>query len=150
MTGRALAYGGVLIDRDGRILLREPTHHYGGYVWTFSKGRPKPGETDEEAALRETREETGVVAEIVEGIPGVFAGDVTDSKYFLMRPIGEVREPDPDETASLCWVATRTSGPKGFILDAARKLIGETMTEVGRDRDLRVLDAAFRLWRQRL
>ncbi len=31
------------------------------YVWTFAKGRPDPGETPEEAAIRETEEETGLL-----------------------------------------------------------------------------------------
>jgi 8-oxo-dGTP diphosphatase len=69
---KAFAYRGVVIDTNGRLLLREPSGHYGGYVWTFPKGHPHPGETGEEAALRETNEETGVVAEIVSRIPGVF------------------------------------------------------------------------------
>ena len=48
---KADAYGGVLIDDAGRILLREPTDHFGGYVWTFAKGRIDKGETPEQAAL---------------------------------------------------------------------------------------------------
>ena len=59
MTGKEPAYGGIVVDAKGRILLREPSGHFDGYVWTFPKGRPQPGETAEEAALRETREETG-------------------------------------------------------------------------------------------
>ena len=35
---RADAYGGVLVDAKGRVLLRAPKGHYGGYVWTFPKG----------------------------------------------------------------------------------------------------------------
>jgi hypothetical protein len=30
----AKAYGGVLLTRGGRILLREPANHFDGYVWT--------------------------------------------------------------------------------------------------------------------
>ena len=56
------AYGGVLINDAGHVLLREPANHYGGYVWTFAKGNPDPGESAEEAALREVLEETGAVS----------------------------------------------------------------------------------------
>lgn len=133
MSGKALAYGGVVMDVSGRVLLREPSGHYDGYVWTFPKGRPSHGETPEETALRETREETGVVAEIVAEIPGVFAGGTTDNVYFLMRPTGEAGEPE-NETASVCWVATP---------ERAREMIGETMNPVGRARDLAVLEAAL-------
>ena len=58
------AYGGVVINDQGEILLREPRNHFDGYVWTFPKGRPekeqRPGETPEETAFREVLEETGI------------------------------------------------------------------------------------------
>ncbi len=53
------AFGGVIINEAGLVLLREPSNHHGGYVWTFAKGRAKPGEAPEQAALREVLEETG-------------------------------------------------------------------------------------------
>jgi hypothetical protein len=49
------AYGGVLIDTNGRVLLRRPKSDFDGYVWTFPKGRPDAGETPEQAALRGKR-----------------------------------------------------------------------------------------------
>jgi 8-oxo-dGTP pyrophosphatase MutT (NUDIX family) len=133
MGSKALAYGGVVMDSKGRILLREPSKHFDGYVWTFSKGRPSHGETPEQTAIRETREETGVVAEIVAEIPGTFVGGTTDNVYFLMRPTGEAGEPE-NETASVCCVATP---------ERAREMIGETTNPVGRARDLAVLEAAI-------
>jgi 8-oxo-dGTP pyrophosphatase MutT (NUDIX family) len=133
MSGKAFAYGGVVMDGSGRILLREPSNHFDGYVWTFSKGRPSGGETPEQTAVRETREETGVVAEIVAEIPGTFVGGTTDNLYFLMRPTGEAGEPE-NETASVCWAATPAR---------AREMIGETTNPVGRARDLAVLEAAL-------
>src|SRR5262249_43601458 len=62
----------------------EPSNHFDGYVWTFPKGRPEPGETPEEAALREVLQETGVEAAITDQIPGTFAGGTTDNVYYLM------------------------------------------------------------------
>ena len=44
---------------DDKSLLREPTGHFGGYVWTFLKGGVNAGESPREAALREVHEETG-------------------------------------------------------------------------------------------
>ncbi|WP_153117681.1 NUDIX domain-containing protein [Rhodocyclus tenuis] len=71
-----------------------------GYVWSFAKGRPDPGETPEQTALRETREETGVEATIVCPIPGEFVGGTTINRYFLMQaPAGpSVETPDCPET----------------------------------------------------
>lgn len=134
MTSLKLACGGVIIDTEGRILLREPSGHFDGYVWTFSKGRPEHGETPEEAALREVREETGVFAEIVDRIPGTFSGGTTENIYFLMRPTGRTEKPDI-EAANVRW-----ANP-----DEARVLISETTNRVGRKRDLAVLEAALTL-----
>lgn len=83
-TPKADAYGGVLIDKAGHVLLREPTGHFGGYVWTFAKGRIAKGETPEQAALREVREETGYEAHILGLIPKVFRGTTTTTGFFLM------------------------------------------------------------------
>src|SRR5437660_1590222 len=103
MSSMAMAYGGVVIDSEGLVLLREPANHYDDYVWTFSKGRPVEGELPEETALRETLEETGVIAEVVARIPGSFKGGTTDNAYFLMRPTGDAVAPI-GETASIRWV----------------------------------------------
>jgi 8-oxo-dGTP pyrophosphatase MutT (NUDIX family) len=132
------AYGGVMFDSDGRVLLREPRNHYDGNVWTFSKGRPQPGETQREAALRETREETGVFADIVDRVPGTFPGTVTETTYFLMRPTGLCRPPDTKETWSVRWATP----------DEARELIKETTNPKARERDLAVLEEALALRRR--
>ena len=50
---KKLAYGGVVFDRDGRVLLRKPKNEFDGYKWTFAKGRPKAGETPAQTALTE-------------------------------------------------------------------------------------------------
>jgi 8-oxo-dGTP pyrophosphatase MutT (NUDIX family) len=130
------AYGGVLINDRGEVQLREPANHYGGYVWTFAKGRPEPGETPEQAALREVVEETGQAARIVALIPGVFAGTTTSTVFFLMEPVGEPG-PFSNETADVRWVDR----------EAARRLVAMTTTPTGRERDLLVLEAAFSAWR---
>lgn len=125
-----MAYGGVLI-LDGRFLLREPKDHFGGCAWTFPKGRPLPGESPEATALRETREETGLAAEVVMRIPGSFLGSRTENAYFIMRPTGRWQLPD-DETWALRWVRP----------DEARALIRQSTDARVRDRDLKVLEAA--------
>ena len=51
--------GGVVTDPEGRVALIRTTSLAGAAVWGLPKGHPKPGETDLEAAKRETEEETG-------------------------------------------------------------------------------------------
>lgn len=128
------AYGGVLVNDQGQVLLRRVTNNFGGYVWTYPKGRPDAGETPEEAALRETREETGFTAEIVCQLPGAFGGEVTSTTMYLMRPVGE---PGPFswETAEIRWVDPAD----------APALIAETTHKTGRERDLAILSAAVTL-----
>jgi 8-oxo-dGTP pyrophosphatase MutT (NUDIX family) len=134
----ARAYGGVVIDDAGRILLREPRGHYDGYTWTFPKGRPEDGESAEAAAVREVWEETGVLGRVVAPIPGTFPGSTTTTIYYLMS-VAEDRglPPDNDETQSLAWATE----------DEARALIARTINEPGRKRDLAVLHAAYTVFR---
>jgi 8-oxo-dGTP pyrophosphatase MutT (NUDIX family) len=132
------AYGGVVIDAEGRVLLREPSGHYNGQVWTFAKGGPNPGETPEQTALREVLEETGVRASIVEKLPGSFDGSSTSNEYFLMVPIEDTRVFD-NETTATKWASR----------EEAKQLISLTAKTKRRRRELRVLKVAFRL-RERL
>ena len=104
--GKKVAYGGVVFDPSGKILLREPKNHFDGYVWTFAKGRPDPGEKPEQTALREVFEETGGRAKILSPIHGEFVGGTTINRYFLMSAeagSGGV-SPDDKETALIRWV----------------------------------------------
>lgn len=132
------AYGGVIFDCNDLVLLREPRDHFGGYVWTFAKGRADPGETPEQAALREVKEETGVSASIVSMLPGEYAGGTSITHYFLMcaeAGSGSIAQDDP-ETQAIAWV---TPGQ-------ARQLIMQTTNATGRKRDLAVLEAALAAW----
>ncbi len=128
------AYGGVIVNEQGKILLREPRNHFDGYVWTFPKGRPdknqKPDETPEETAIREVFEETGVKAEIKEPLPGVYPGGTTDTIFFLMTLVEDTGKFD-GETQAIRWV---TPGE-------AWGLISITTNPIGRKRDLGVLKA---------
>lgn len=135
---RPVSYGGVVFDDQGKVLLREPRGHFGGYVWTFPKGRSDPGESAEQTALREVREETGIEAGILAPIPGNFRGSTTDNTYFLMAFKAVADKPDR-ETASICWVTT----------DEAAQRISQTIIETGRARDLAVLKTAVDLWHRR-
>ena len=131
---KADAYGGVLVDADGRVLLREPNGHYGGYVWTFAKGRPDKGENPEQTALREVLEETGYHARIVAALPEAFGGDTTTTGFFLMEPISGQGD-YANETAKTCWVT----------FGEASHLIAQSKTTKGRQRDLLVLKTVEKL-----
>ncbi len=59
--------GGVLVRGD-EVLLISPN---GGDHWQLPKGHIEPGETLEETAVREVREETGVTGRVIAGLPEI-------------------------------------------------------------------------------
>lgn len=94
MSKRVTA-GGVVFEPHGfpsYVYLALPSNNFG--PWTFPKGGVEPGESLEEAALREVREETGVPARIV---PGGYLGKIIDwqeNHYFVMVRNGPVGQHD--------------------------------------------------------
>jgi len=65
---------GVLVLREGRILLGRRRSQHGHGTWSPPGGRAEEGETDEAAARRELLEETGLVG----AVPRV-VGETVDS-----------------------------------------------------------------------
>jgi 8-oxo-dGTP diphosphatase len=130
------AYGGVVINPSGQVLLREPVGHYKGDVWTFAKGKPEFAESPEQTAVREVLEETGYLAEIVAIIPGSFDGSRTSNEYFLMSPVENTDHFDA-ETQAVRWATG----------EEARQLIKLNQKSKRRRRDLRVLKVALALFR---
>jgi 8-oxo-dGTP pyrophosphatase MutT (NUDIX family) len=68
-----ISYGGVVVH-EGKLLVITPA---GKRVTGLPKGGPNPGETPEETAVREVREETGISATVRERL-----GDV---RYWYRR-----------------------------------------------------------------
>lgn len=128
------ACGGIVIDLAGRVLLRKPAAQHKGRVWTFAKGKPLPGESPEQTAVREVLEETGVLGRIL-GPVQVDATVPDADLYYLMAPLEEKNQHD-SETEAVVW-ATR---------DEAEELLGMTSDDTRRLRDLRLLHAAFVLY----
>ncbi len=94
-NARATSAGGVvhrLVQGRTEIVL---VHRRHPRLWALPKGTPDAGETVEETALRETREETGLRVELEErlrSISYVFVRGRTrfhkTVHFFLMRPVG--------------------------------------------------------------
>lgn len=124
-------FGAVLIDAKRKVLLRQPTGQFGGYAWTFAKGRSKKGEAPSATALRHVLTDTGWHAEILADIPGTFAGTTSTAKFFLAGRVGRSGDHGSD-TAAIRWAT----------FNEAVDLIRESPNVVGRERDLAILRAA--------
>jgi 8-oxo-dGTP pyrophosphatase MutT (NUDIX family) len=86
------ASGGVVV-RDGPEGTEVLVVHRPRYDdWTFAKGKAQPGESDEDCALREVEEETGLRCELVRELPPTEYvdghGRPKRVRYWLMRPVG--------------------------------------------------------------
>ena len=96
--------------RDGRheVVL---VHRRHPRLWALPKGTPDAGETLEETALRETREETGLQVEIeapIRAITYFFVRGRTrfhkTVHFYLMRPIGGALEEHDHEFDEVAWI----------------------------------------------
>ncbi len=106
------ASGGVVVRHDGlrpRILL---VHRPRYDDWTIPKGKLDPGETDEECAVREVEEETGLSCGLGDELPSITYRDKQGRpklvRYWLMAaptPMGEAADFEAnDEVDRIRWV----------------------------------------------
>ncbi|MGX6448899.1 NUDIX hydrolase [Patulibacter sp. S7RM1-6] len=105
------AAGGVIV-RDGTVAI---VHRPYREDWSLPKGKLDPGETFEQAALREIREETGLEVTLGDELTEVRYRDHKDRpklvRYWLMTVVGgtfatndevdELRWLPPDEAVAL-------------------------------------------------
>jgi 8-oxo-dGTP diphosphatase len=90
--------GAVAID-DGRLLLVRRVNEPGLGSWSVPGGRVEPGETVQEAVVRELAEETGVEG-VVMGLIGVAERIGVDHHYVILDYAVEVLAPAPPEAGS--------------------------------------------------
>jgi 8-oxo-dGTP diphosphatase len=95
---------GGLVERDGRVLL---VHRPKYDDWTFPKGKAVDGESDEECALREVEEETGLRCELGDELATTeyidSRGRPKRVRWFRMQPLEGEFEPT-DEVDEIRWL----------------------------------------------
>ena len=100
---------GAVVVRGRRVLLGRRLSVHGRGTWSFPGGRPEPGETPVFTAIRELREETGlvahggrVVAETLDGFPE--SRLVFRTQLVVLEDVsGEPSPREPDKTAAWRW-----------------------------------------------
>ena len=108
MTEVVRAAGGVPV-REGADGAEVVLIHRRRYEdWTLPKGKCWKGESDEDCALREVEEETGLLCELLHELPST---EYLDSKgrpklvrYWAMRVVGGEIRPAPPEVDGVRWM----------------------------------------------
>ena len=108
------AAGGVVWRRDSAGALEALVVHRPRYDdWTLPKGKLLPGEREEEAAMREVEEETGLRCELGRELPSSRYRDRHDRPkvvhFWAMRPLGGEFRPH-DEVDDVRWLPLSEAG----------------------------------------
>ena len=121
--------GGVVVDDRGQFLLIRARDLRNRPVWTLPKGTLAPGETSEQAALREVREETGYRCEVVRELEEVTYWFQRNGRrikktvrWYLMRPMEKVGDHD-HEVDEVAWT-DREEALRRLRYDSDRHLLG--------------------------
>lgn len=100
--------GAIITDTDGRLLLIRRGHPPEEGRWSIPGGRIEPGESDQQALVREVREETGlqvVAGELAGSVeraqPGGSVLDIRD--YTAIVTGGQLAA--SDDAAAACWAS---------------------------------------------
>jgi 8-oxo-dGTP pyrophosphatase MutT (NUDIX family) len=106
--------GGGLVVRPGadgpEVLIVHRVRHDD---WSIPKGATAPGESVQECAVREVREETGLRCRLGQEIHSVVYRDRNNRakhvRFWHMTPVGPAGEPDPAEVDEVRWVPLVTA-----------------------------------------
>ena len=128
--------GGAVIDlRDGAPFVAMIATR-GRSRWGLPKGAVSPGETSEQAALREVQEETGLDAEIISLLDTIEyffrAGDTLIKKsvdFYLMRYVGGIMTPQLSEVDDVEWVALPEAIQRASF-ESERKLLSLALAQI--------------------
>ena len=99
--------GAVVFDTQGRLLMIQRGHDPGAGLWSIPGGRIEPGETDEQALVRELLEETNLQVKVGKFVGSVrregLGGAVVDIRDYNATVTGGTLRPG-DDAADARWV----------------------------------------------
>jgi 8-oxo-dGTP diphosphatase len=110
-SARLQCVGAVIRDGAGRMLLILRGHEPGKGLWSIPGGRIEPGETDEQAVIREVLEETGLTVTCgrllgAAELPGQDGAVIEVRDYLAALPPGAAPAAARagDDAAAVRWV----------------------------------------------
>lgn len=128
VTTTRMGAAAVIVDEGGQVLLVK--HTYGRRNWELPGGQTEPGESAEETALREVREETGLRVRAGR-LAGVYYEPATDMHHFVFvcRRLDDSETLRPDRVEiSECRYWTPDTLPRP-ISDFTVRRIHDAMSE---------------------
>jgi 8-oxo-dGTP diphosphatase len=103
------AAGGVVSRGDEVIVIHRPKYD----DWSLPKGKAEAGETDEECAVREVEEETGLRCKLGMELPTIRyrdrKGRLKEVRYWAMEPLGGELQGGNDEVDEVRWLRVRSA-----------------------------------------
>jgi 8-oxo-dGTP diphosphatase len=99
---------GVIVKKDGKILLQKRQGSHGHGMWSLPGGHLEFGEQVEDCAARETLEETGVAIKDIR-VLGFTNDTMPDGKHYITifvessHASGEASIREPEKTTDIGW-----------------------------------------------
>jgi 8-oxo-dGTP pyrophosphatase MutT (NUDIX family) len=114
--------------RENAVLIGRLDRH-GQLLWSLPKGHIEDGETVEQTAVREVKEETGISAHILQPLGSIDYWFVAERRrvhktvhHFLLEAVGGELSDDDVEVTEVAWVPVAELEPKLAYADE-RKLV---------------------------
>ena len=114
LTVEEVSAGGLVVDRssdDARAALTGRHDRRGRLVWSLPKGHLEPGETPEDAAVREVEEETGIHGRLLAPLGAIAFWFVADGQrihktvhHYLLEADGGTLSDNDAEVVAVDWV----------------------------------------------
>ncbi len=116
----------IITDERGRVLLGKRGRDVGENQWALVGGKPDQGETEEQAVIREVKEELGV-----EFAPGFYKQELDTSSvpgqqwqvFYYTGPIRGELNPDPAEIVDVTFASRQDLDTLDIAFDHRERLI---------------------------
>jgi 8-oxo-dGTP diphosphatase len=116
MGSAVVAVVGAAIVRDGRVLAaRRTAPPEAAGRWEFPGGKVEPGESPEQAVVREIHEELGCAIEVIGWLPGEVPIGERHVLTVAIALLADGADPNPVEHDEIRWLRTADLGDVDWL-----------------------------------